>query len=96
MAKRATHTRRRKGRPPGATNRQFAHALELPATCPTCGSEELHMIGGKPVTEQAIAGTVLGQTFDLVRWRDTKCAKCGQHVRVRQYLRKTAEQVQES
>lgn len=78
------------GKPPRPRRQkiEWAQAMEIPATCPACGSAQLAgSVGGSPKVRD-IVGEIQGEKFERVVWKRRRCSDCGQHVMVRSYLRK--------
>jgi hypothetical protein len=68
------HTK--KGRPPGATNKEVDQVKVDPVRCRVCGSTERTAYTKK--TEQAYAGENESGSYTHIIRRWTSCAKCGQ------------------
>jgi hypothetical protein len=75
-----------KGRPAGSANKEYADAVEIPATCPSCGGVELTKVPGSKELEQDYAGELPNgfRYRSIVRIRK-RCA-CGQCVIVRTFI----------
>lgn len=76
---------KRKGRPAGSKNFQYADALELPAACPACGSSELRTVPGAKVSEMHTPGRMFDVAYRRIEWHNKVCP-CGQRVRVRKFF----------
>lgn len=67
-------TKRKTGRPKGATTATHPVVFELNATCPTCGSSER----SKKRNDKPVYHAHGGRRYKIIRAR-VQCTKCGQH-----------------
>lgn len=76
------------GRPPGSKNREYAHAKEIPATCPKCGSAELRVVkGARAIDRPHLSGLLPdGTAYRGICWTRKQCSACGQLVSVRKFF----------
>lgn len=72
-------------RPRGSKTREYTVAEEIPASCPRCGSTELTVIKGCAPVIQPYHGPM---TYDRIVIRRKQC-KCGQHLAVKSYQKRT-------
>lgn len=81
-----TSKKNRKGRPKGSLNREYELAtVEIPATCPKCGSASMTQLKGAPPIYRNHSGVLpAGVTYERVRWVRKKCV-CGQMLIVKTY-----------
>ena len=69
---------KRKGRPPGATNKTIRTVTLERTTCPRCGSVE--RVPYYNIRRSRIAGhTLAGRIYEGITWRRTRCTDCDQH-----------------
>lgn len=74
-----------KGRPKGSKNNDFVRAVQVPATCPKCGSTDLTVKPGSHKKEIEKTVQKDGNVYNRIVWRLNVCGNCEQHVRVRTY-----------
>lgn len=77
---------RRNGSRAGVPNLEYLTVHSYPARCPTCGSTDREPYKGTPDVHE-VGGTdvATGKPFNRIVFRNTKCANCGQALRVREY-----------
>lgn len=74
------------GRPPGATNKEYAVVEEIPAVCVRCQSPHRTIVKGSKTIERELAGQLRsGLRYRAIRWTRMVC-ECGQRMIVKTYF----------
>jgi len=85
MTTKTTKKKRCPGRPKGARNRRYYHAVAIPAACP-CGNTDLKIIPGSASRHRELHGTLpTGQPYHAITWRRKYCPKCRRNLFVREF-----------
>ena len=78
-------TGRKRGRPAGAKNKQRDVVPGALTRCKMCGSTDRKKYEGEPRVMLSAGVDQDGNDYNVISWRRTSCATCGQH-RVDQFF----------